>query len=71
MESHNDSVPWDSINIFKKGKSPNKLKNYVLPVQEARNNISKEKLKDLKGMLPYIPPENKAFYEHLINQSEA
>lgn len=71
MESHNDSIPWESINIFKKGKSPHQLKNYVLPVLEVRNNISKEKLKDLEQMLPYIPPENKAFYEHLINRSEA
>lgn len=71
MESHNDSIPWDSVNIFKKGKSPNQLKNYTLPALEARNNISKEKLKDVKDMLPYIPTENKAFYEHLINQTEA
>lgn len=29
MESHNDSIPWDSVKIFKRGKSPNQLKNYV------------------------------------------
>ncbi|KAK9882604.1 hypothetical protein WA026_022233 [Henosepilachna vigintioctopunctata] len=71
MESHNDSILWDSVNIFKTGQSPNQLKNYTLPALEARNNISKEKLKDLKDMLPYIPTGNKAFYEQLINQTEA
>lgn len=66
-----DSIPWDSINIFKKSKTPSQLKTYTLPALEARNNITKEKLKDLKEMVPYIPTENKVFYEHLINQSEA
>lgn len=71
MESHNDAIAWDKINIFKKGKSPTQLKDYILPTAPPKNNISKEKLKDLKDMLPYIPTECRPFYEQLISQSEA
>lgn len=69
---YSELAPWRTVNIFKKGFNQQYFETLIVePTQQAMQPWKKDKLKQIKDMVPYISPENQDFYKTIIAQQEA
>nr|CAI5834258.1 unnamed protein product [Callosobruchus analis] len=62
-----DLVPWEEVNVLKKGKTVSNIRNAELRVLSPENKISENKKKSLLSMIPYLKnPLHKKFYRDLL-----
>lgn len=67
--SNNEYVPFNEVNVKKRGKLTFQEMAKLLPLFEGPKPIQEKKYQDLLSLLDYIPPVNHEFYRQLIHNA--
>lgn len=70
--SYSEVAPWRKVSVFKPKVTPQYFENLNIElVEQAPRKWNKEKIKQIRSMIPFISPENQEFYHKLVESQEA